>query len=66
MRVVILTVPARLLSAQGVSSIAFLLLWSDFPSSGGAQVLLQSWELFLVANYGGRSELKFEILLIIR
>lgn len=65
-RVVILTVPARLLSAQGVSSIAFLLLWSDFPSSGGAQILLQSWELFLVANYGGRSELKFEILLIIR
>lgn len=58
--------PVQLLSVQAVSSIAFLLLRSDCPSSGGAELLLQSWNLFLFANYGGRSELKFEILLIIR
>lgn len=66
MRNVILTVPVQLLSVQGVSSIVFLIPWSDCPSSGGAEVLLQSWKLFLLANHGGRSELKFEILLIIR
>lgn len=66
MRIVIMTVPVQLLSVHGVSSISFLLLWSDFPSSGRAEVLLHAWKFFLLASYGGRSELKFEILSIIR
>lgn len=62
----ILTVPGLLLLVWGVNSIAFLLPLSDRLFSGRAAVLLQSWKLFLLTKYGGRSEQKFEILLIIR